>query len=95
MHLPGHNLPGAFNKLGTVCYCWILLRGHLLTKLSIYNILSRVCIKQLKVLVKGTCILTLASLGAAPKAAYVFDKVFASFWHLTRKNLHKNKMHVN
>ena len=25
----------------------------------------------------------------------VFLKVFASFWYLTYKNLHKNKMHVN
>jgi hypothetical protein len=24
-----------------------------------------------------------------------FDKVFASFWHLTRKNLHPKKAHVN
>ena len=26
---------------------------------------------------------------------YMSDKVFASFWHLTCKNLHKNEMHVN
>jgi hypothetical protein len=25
----------------------------------------------------------------------LFDKVFASFWYLTRKNSHKNKTHVN
>ena len=25
----------------------------------------------------------------------IFDKVFASFWHLTCKNLHKMKLHVN
>ena len=29
------------------------------------------------------------------RAAYVFDKVFASFSLLTRKNLHTKKMHVN
>ena len=28
-------------------------------------------------------------------ALCIFDKVFASFFHLTRKNLHKNKMHIN
>ena len=29
------------------------------------------------------------------RALCIFDKVFASFFHLTRKNLHKNKMHIN
>ena len=28
-------------------------------------------------------------------AVCIFDKVFASFWYLTRKNSHKNKMHIN
>ena len=28
-------------------------------------------------------------------AVCIFDKVFASFWHLTHKNLHKNEMHIN
>ena len=28
-------------------------------------------------------------------AVYMFDKVFASFSLLTRKNSHKKKMHIN
>ena len=71
LHLPGPNLPGPFNKLGIalsafhriICLEWfflifywlILLWGHLLTRLSDYNILSHVCTKQLKVLIQGTC----------------------------------------
>ena len=30
-----------------------------------------------------------------PPSVCIFDKVFASSWHLTRKNLHTNKMHVD
>ena len=28
-------------------------------------------------------------------AVCIFDKVFASFWHLTRNKLHENKMYIN
>jgi hypothetical protein len=51
-----------------------------------------VCIKEKKVSIVWAILL---SWPPCSPSVYMFDKVFASFSLLTRKNLHKKKMHVN
>ena len=55
--------------------------------------LSNIHTAPICLLILWWCIWSLME--AYEEAMYVFDKVFASLWHLTRKNLHKNEMHIN